>query len=163
MKSFNLEKALAGEPVILRSGDKAFIKYKIPEEYHSLYPLQGFSIDKDGAVYVLSWGTDGINDYTGETDVDIIGMWEEPIRYINGIAVREPVTIETLEEGEVYWYVDLYESNEFSDFVALDEFSKEDDFDRRLIELGFVFRTKRDAEAMVKAILNYKVKIKNKC
>lgn len=37
MKPFNLEKALAGEPVKLRGGQKAYIKYVLGDEYNTKY------------------------------------------------------------------------------------------------------------------------------
>lgn len=85
MKTFNLEKALAGEFVKLRSGGKALITYCVPEKYKyadgssSHYPLQGIMFDKFGNVqntYTM-WRINGMHTYY-EHPYDIIGMWEEP-------------------------------------------------------------------------------------
>ena len=86
MKEFNLKQALAGEPVTLRDGFKAFVIGRIPEGFKNALggenasPLRGFSI-KEGNVIAhpsLSWGTEGnyLNEDT--SGYDIIGMWEEP-------------------------------------------------------------------------------------
>lgn len=35
MKPFDLEKALAGEPVVLHNGSKAILYYRVPDHYTS--------------------------------------------------------------------------------------------------------------------------------
>lgn len=84
MKTFNLEKALAGEFVKLRNGNKALITYCVPEKYKyadgssSHYPLQGIMFDKFDNVlntYTM-WRINGMHTYY-EHPYDIISMWEE--------------------------------------------------------------------------------------
>lgn len=78
---FNLEKALQGEPVMLRNGLKAYIKYTAPSEYTGEYPLKGYIIDPDSSEGITSesWTLAG-KEFTLEVeyDGDIIGMWKEP-------------------------------------------------------------------------------------
>lgn len=42
MKPFDLELALAGEPVRLLVGYKAYVRYKLDDKPKSNYPLQGY-------------------------------------------------------------------------------------------------------------------------
>lgn len=86
MKEFNLEAALNGEPVMLRSGCKAIVYYKVPDEYKfpdnkpTLYPLKGlvFDINANLASSAMYWYASGKFDSKKDHSLDIIGMWEEP-------------------------------------------------------------------------------------
>lgn len=78
MKPFDLEKALAGEPVVLRNGLKAYIKHNL-EDYQELdfdFPLRGYLIS-EGYAFERSWTIDGLS-FLVESKYDVIGMWEEP-------------------------------------------------------------------------------------
>lgn len=86
MKPFDLTKALAGEPVVLRDGHKAIVYYCVPDEIKLddegapvPFPLKGMKFDQDG--YLLNssieWRKDG-RFRCSESDSDIVGMWEEP-------------------------------------------------------------------------------------
>lgn len=85
MKPFDLEKALAGEPVVLRGGQKAAILYRIPDKYKSIeghppaFPLQGLILDDKGFVeeFGACWREDGTYNHEGSL-YDIVGIWEEP-------------------------------------------------------------------------------------
>lgn len=77
---FNLEKALQGSPVLLRNGSKAYVKFRMPENYTGAYPLRGY--------YQAEWALDGFanaewtlqgKEYNRENEFefDIIGMWDE--------------------------------------------------------------------------------------
>lgn len=85
MKPFDLERALAGEPVLLRNGTKAIVCFMLPDKYlykngkPSTLPLKGIILDHDGYVEsaIVNWAKNG-SYYLGETsEKDIIGMWEE--------------------------------------------------------------------------------------
>ncbi|MFZ7141610.1 hypothetical protein ACLSY0_00385 [Avibacterium avium] len=86
-------------------------------------------------------------------------MWEEqkPKRFINGIEVPESVTEETWENGGHYWYPTL----DNTDNVRSDRFYTDVPIHTKLIRQGLVFKTLEDAEAMAKALLNYKVEYKD--
>ena len=109
MKEVNLDAALNGEPVKLRSGHKAYICHKTPDCYvykngeKIKYPLHGFIIESDNMLEVpcMVWDING-RTYTdgGDGVFDVIGMWEEP-----------KISIEDLpkpfypEESNGYFYI----------------------------------------------------------
>lgn len=86
MKPFNLEKALAGEPVRLRDGHKAIVYYCVPDEIKLdaqgtpvSFPVKGMTFSKNGYLTnsTIAWRKDG-RYRCSESDYDIVGMWEEP-------------------------------------------------------------------------------------
>ena len=83
MKNFDLKAALNGEPVMLRGGDKAYIKYNLLDEIKSpnvkvgMYPLVGYRLECN-YINNTSWDVLGITKYRNTREYDIIGMWEEP-------------------------------------------------------------------------------------
>lgn len=95
MKKFDLDEALNGEPVILRNGKKAVVKYNLLNEVEKLevrdaeYPLIGYRFD---GIYIntTSWSLTGKSVHWKTMEYDIIGMWEEPkltSEQMNGIAI----------------------------------------------------------------------------
>lgn len=103
MKPFNLEKALAGEPVQLRNGRKAKLIFKIPDELvfsgglRPEYPLLGFIYKHNGELHHIKeyWSLDG--GYmlgSDEDEYDIVGLWEESLEdtirkaYSDGLPLR---------------------------------------------------------------------------
>lgn len=93
VEPFNLEKALAGEPVKLRCGLKAYIKYVMPPEYRGKYPLMGYIMNPDIACDVesYSWVREGKAFLTAsDHENDIIGMWEEPEPVSRNVTVTLP-------------------------------------------------------------------------
>lgn len=162
MKPFNLEEALAGKPVKLRNGAKAYVKYVLDDEYSTNYPLRGFAEWKrlrDGSINIEehSWTLKGEATTHKESILDIIGMWEEPKRFINGIGVPEPLKENEIENREYYWYISLMHDDNY----IKGEIDKQVGVFQNLIRKGLVFKTKEGAEAMAKALLNYKVEVKN--
>lgn len=85
MKPFDLEKALAGEPVQLRDGRKAIILGRIPDIYtyedggKVSFPLLGVSLETNGTVddQFATWRDDG-RFASSDSASDIIGMYKEP-------------------------------------------------------------------------------------
>lgn len=85
MKPFDLEKALAGEPVLLRNGNKAVIcgrvpdKYKLGDECKVTFPLLGITLYENNTVdnQCVMWRDDG-RFATGKDGMDVVGMWDEP-------------------------------------------------------------------------------------
>lgn len=159
MKPFNLEEALSGKPVRLRCGNKAFILHKLENPEHKSKQLIGYVCSGDSEI-PMYWSIEG---KIGLKEVnyiyDVIGMWEEPKpkRFINGIEVPEPVSLDDLRDGVRYWYVDLCNL----DNIDCDTFYKVSTVDKKLISQGFVFKSKEDAEIAAKALLNYKVEVKS--
>ncbi|WP_439259524.1 hypothetical protein [Lonepinella sp. BR2930] len=82
---FDIEKALAGHPVKLRNGRKAFITKRVTGKLNSDNYLLGYSLTKRHTPINLSWDIDGINIYYKQpffreciTMFDIICMWDTP-------------------------------------------------------------------------------------
>lgn len=88
MKPFDLEKALAGEPVRLRNGQKAVILCRVPDEYvfedesPAAFPLYGLIFTAENYIDNgdACWRDNGTYD-SRLHKFDIIGMWEELIKF----------------------------------------------------------------------------------
>ena len=87
MKPFDLKAALAGEPVILRDGRKAFITcdlrqyFKNPVSDKKLIGIISMINDSNSFDVSSRWYDSGSYydpDSCEKTDYDIVGMWEEP-------------------------------------------------------------------------------------
>ena len=80
MIKFDLEKALAGEPVVLRNGLKAYVRHH-ETELECAPPLSGFFV-RGGSLGVGQWDKLGGNYWSiGESAYDIVGMWIEPPKF----------------------------------------------------------------------------------
>lgn len=75
MKEFNLEQALAGKPVMLFNGLKAYIKFILPGD--SEYPLCGY-YEHNGDYILSMWDLDGNNMNDPLEQYKIVGMYETP-------------------------------------------------------------------------------------
>lgn len=143
MKEFNLEAALNGEPVMLRSGCKAIIYYKVPDEYKFadnkpvLCPLKGLMFDVNGNLVnsAMYWYESGKFDIEKDHSLDIIGMWEKP-----KIGIEDLPKPFYPEESNGYFYIsdgkvtyNLYHSK-YSESSA------------QIARNGQCFRTKEDAQ-----------------
>lgn len=142
MKEFNLEAALNGEPVMLRSGCKAIVYYKVPDEYKfadnkpTLCPLKGLVFDINGnlALSAMYWYASGKFNNEKEHSLDIIGMWEDP-----KISVEDLPKPFYPMDGDKYFY--------FSENgIESVNFCETDDSDTGLAENGQCFRTEEDAQ-----------------
>lgn len=141
MKSFDLEAALNGEPVVTRGGHKAYIKFVIPDDYEGDYPLQGYIC---GPARSQSWTTDG-REWVGCKSVDdIVGMWEEPPATvsINGHEFPKPCT-EPLQPGQRYYAVTM----NFGWFVILHDKWTPTEFDNDRLKNGVIHLTEEAAKA----------------
>lgn len=101
---FNLEKALQGEPVKLRDGSKAYVKYIMPSEHGELYPVHGYFFDPDEPtdVEIEQWTAEG-KAYIPDpnSDSDIISMWEDPEP--NRVTLTLPCPLK--EPKEPMWFI----------------------------------------------------------
>ena len=145
MKEFDLEKALAGEPVKLRDGSKAFIIGRIPTGFKNATggenagPLRGFLV-KEGNVIVhplRSWGLEGNCISEGTSGYDIVGMWEELIKVEDLPKPFKP------KQDETYFCICAHNIH------RIDDFSIHSSFDRTNAENGQCFRTEADAQKWV--------------
>ncbi|THA09432.1 hypothetical protein [Rodentibacter pneumotropicus] len=80
---FNLERALSGEPVLLKNGLKGFViadlslngKQEV-SEFLDYKHLVGFA--EDNNLHLLQWNLDGDDEVYVDKSYSIIGMWKEP-------------------------------------------------------------------------------------
>lgn len=72
-----LDAALAGAPVVLRDGNKAYVRYW-EKEFESYYPLYG-GVILNGRMNAAQWTAGGSFHRIYEFhNHDIIGLWKEP-------------------------------------------------------------------------------------
>lgn len=140
MKKFDLKAALNGEPVMLRNGYKAYIKYNLLDDIKSLnvkvgmYPLVGYRLECN-YINNTSWNVLGIAKYRATREYDIIGMWEEP-----------KISIEDLPKpfkpkyGESYFYI----TGGIVEYE--DDYWDSNKFDKSSAERGGCYRTREDAQ-----------------
>lgn len=144
MKEFDLEAALNGEPVKLRNGSKAFICYKLSDDYKYWdglpikFNICGYILNFNGDIVMLntSWTAGGkwIID-NAESDRDIIGMWEDP-----KISIEDLPKPFKPKEGDEYFYI----NGGIIDYNG--EFWNSSDFNIKTSKRGGCFRTKEDAQ-----------------
>ena len=142
MKKFNLDAALNGEPVKLRSGHKAIILNDARNYFKNTRSneevLIGFVSDidnQDKLLYHGAWTSDGswISNFVDE--FDIIGMWEEP-----KISIEDLPKPFIPEETQHYYYIN-------GGYVECeDEYASKNDFDSEAAKRGNCFRTREDAQ-----------------
>lgn len=83
MKPFDLKAALAGEPVVLKNGSKAFITcdlrhyFKNPISVKKLIGIIASKDDPNSFYSSARWNDSGEYSVTDD-EYDIVGMWEEP-------------------------------------------------------------------------------------
>lgn len=141
MKKFDLKAALNGEPVMLRNGYKAYIKYNLLDDIKSLnvkvgmYPLVGYRLECN-YINNTSWDVLGIAKYSATREYDIIGMWEEP-----KISIEDLPKPFKPEFGERFYYV--YGGRIENLILNINN------HDEELIESGSCFRTKEDAQKWI--------------
>ncbi|SUB33560.1 pyruvate kinase [[Pasteurella] mairii] len=75
MKSFNLEEALKGEPVLLKNGDKGYVKFLVPDacSKNTQTEFVGYGISVHDEFYICEWDGEGNDRLYDESS--IIGMW----------------------------------------------------------------------------------------
>nr|DAI51776.1 MAG TPA: hypothetical protein [Caudoviricetes sp.] len=140
MKKFDLKAALNGEPVMLRNGYKAYIKYNLLDDIKSLnvkvgmYPLVGYRLECN-YINNTSWNVLGIAKYRATREYDIIGMWEEP-----KISIEDLPKPFKPKEGDEYFYI----NGGIIDYNG--EFWNSSDFNIKTSKRGGCFRTKEDAQ-----------------
>lgn len=141
---FDLERALAGEPVKLRNGKKAYMKYIMPPEYKGSYPIRGYIIDPSSAneIESNSWTLDGMGCVpTGVHSLDISSMWKDPEPESNTVAVTLPRALKEPKDG--MWYV-----NECGVHSSLND----EDMAINLFNNRVYFGSKEDAKAWFDAM-----------
>lgn len=106
MIKFDLQKALKGEPVVLRDGTKAFVRYR-ETQVKTNYPLIGYVADGKTEGNIMSWTEDGrvFWDREGMWG-DIVGMWSKPIVFEHwGLLLEDIKYIAKDDNGRWFGYV----------------------------------------------------------
>ena len=142
MKEFNLDAALNGEPVKLRSGHKAIILNDARNYFKNTRPneevLIGFVSDidnQDKLLYHGAWTSDGswISNFVDE--FDIIGMWEEP-----KISIEDLPKPSKPDIGDEFFYLSVG-TVQYCSFYS--------DINADLMRNGQCFRTREDAQKWI--------------
>ncbi|HHW7546664.1 pyruvate kinase [Mannheimia haemolytica] len=144
MKPFDLKKALVGEPVVTRKGEKAFVlnnldnlkdKGFIPD-----YPLIGIIQNRHD---IFCWTLDGrISLQNNEALGDIVGMWEEPRP-----AVTLTLPCPLKEPQENMWFID-------NDFTIVKSMFANAPFVKKFLPQGRCFASEEDAQEWLDAMRN---------
>ncbi|AWY03271.1 pyruvate kinase [Pasteurella multocida] len=149
MKEFNLEKALAGEPVVLRGGCKAYVKFKLPEPYTTKMPLVGYYENALGRSVDMLWFENGHASDEEDTHIlDIYGMWEEPRPTVT---LTLPCPLKAVTVGQRVFYLDL---NKQCERICAFLFQKDSTYHFNLLKNGGIFSTEEDAQAWLDAMKN---------
>jgi len=136
--AFDLEAALAGAPVKLRGGGKAYIRH-IEREYETDFPVVGI-LGAGGPAIVALWRECGrYIDSDTESPCDIVGMWVD-YKLINGHKV--PDISFTPKKGEGYYFPEL----SYDRMVSSSEWL-ESSIDLNLLERGLIYPLTAEGEA----------------
>ncbi|HDR1241608.1 TPA: pyruvate kinase [Pasteurella multocida] len=148
MKKFDLEKALAGKPVVLRNGNKAFVKFVLENPLYEDNQVVGFHIDDEGNEEGINWRKDGIHIPNVNSMYDIIGMWEEPRPTVT---LTLPCPLKAVTVGQRVFYLDLNKQHEQ---VCSFLFQTDSTYHFNLLKNGGIFSTEEDAQAWLDAMKN---------
>lgn len=155
MKPFNLDAALTGEAVKLRDGSKAYVLGRVPETLRTDKALHVAVVRESGGderiidnLHLTINGNYFAHLGNAHHQKDIIGMWEEPIKYrhINGRKFPEPCS-EPLKDGQLYFTINFDVGAEVVHFSWDD-----DDYDNNRLKMGIVHTTQEAAQAHADAI-----------
>ena len=157
-KPFDLEKALSGEPVVLRNGDKAFV-FKLLQNKNLKTPLIGYHINSSGAEFGITWTING--DYSACTNEnDIIGMWQESRPRV---LLDLPAPVLKPEPDKKYYTLVIADTDGYdgegrfasiTDWIVEIEDGDYDYQSKQRIEEGLLFETKSDAQEWLDAMRN---------
>ncbi|HHT7889605.1 pyruvate kinase [Pasteurella multocida] len=151
MKPFNLEKALAGEPVVLRDGSKAFVKFEVPKELreNNFADIVGFRI-RGNEFIVKEWDIDGVARSSCGYE-DIVGMYEEPRPTVT---LTLPCPLKDVAVGDDIYILSgyRYENNGVPEILVRKHNNSTEIWSA--INFGLAFKTKEDAQAWLDAMKN---------
>lgn len=146
MKAFDLEKALAGEPVMLKDGSKAFVKFSVPIEpkENNFADIVGFKISGNEFV-VKEWDSSGVARFAEHCD-SIVGMWEEPRPTVT---LTLPCPLKKIEQGQRVYFLN---QGNFLNPIGSIIFNEDHICDCQLFKNGGLFANKQDAQAWLDAM-----------
>ncbi|WP_315557833.1 pyruvate kinase [Pasteurella multocida] len=144
MKEFDLEKALAGEPVVLRNGDKAFVKFVLENPVREECAMIGYVIDDRGRDSLIGWYKNGLYASCGGDGLDIVGMYEEPRPTVT---LTLPAPIKTAHHNQ-----EVFKRGNST--IIRFYFDANRDKHRKMLESGSLFYSEGDAQAWFEAMKN---------
>lgn len=158
-ESFSLEKALSGEPVVTRKGEKAYILANLnnveDRGFDSDYPLIGITQNN---LVIVRWTLKGNVTVRGNESLrDIVGMWEEPSPRVQ---LNLPCPVLLLEVGKRYYTINVYDVDCYDGemgFTSIEEWVYEDADDcqtKSRAEQGLMFASRTDAQEWLNAMRN---------
>lgn len=142
MKEFDLEKAKAGEPVMLRDGTKAFVLGLINPEFNMAYPMRGY-VHTQAGIENFAWTLDGRFSSLAEHTSDIVGMWEEKPQPRVNVVIPAPLK----EPREGMYYIEGKQ-------ICKPVYTTDNKFLEVYINSTFYFATEADARAFLEAMEN---------
>lgn len=151
---FDLKRALAGEPVLIRDGSKGYVFANLNDialkenmSCSDYLPLRGVIVYENNGKKLSSetWTLDGRTSSNGEEDYyDIIGMWKELEPVSNTVTLILPCPIK--EPTGHKWYIN-------SELDA-PQYTNTDLYTKDFISKGCYFDTREDAQAWLDAMKN---------
>ncbi|WP_233446368.1 pyruvate kinase [Pasteurella canis] len=149
MKEFDLEKALAGEPIFTRDHQKGYVKFTI-EENSKIKKLVGI-VHNGCLTEVEEWLQSGNVLSDDITPNDIIGMWEEPRPTVT---LTLPCPLKDVAIGDEIYILSgySYQNNGVPEVLVRKHNNSTEFFNA--INFGLVFKTKEEAEAWLYALKN---------
>ncbi|HDR1925744.1 TPA: pyruvate kinase [Pasteurella multocida] len=153
MKEFDLEKALAGEPILTRDHQKGYVKFTI-EENSKIKKLVG--IVHNGCLTEVEEWLPSSNILSDDiTPNDIIGMYEElrPTATINFTC-----PLKEIDEGQEFWHI-VQDSDPLGIAwakvdVSMSVFNKDNIYHSSLLDAGLAFKSEKDVKAWLDAMKN---------
>ncbi|MDY0690747.1 pyruvate kinase [Pasteurella multocida] len=144
MKKFDLEKALAGEPILTRDHQKGYVKFTI-EENSKIKKLVGI-VHNGCLTEVEEWLPSGNILSDDITPNDIIGMWEE-LRPT--VTLTLPCPLKTIKDGQRVYF--LNQGNFLSPIGSI-IFNEDRICDCQLFKNGGLFANRQDAQSWLDAM-----------
>ncbi|MCL7819005.1 pyruvate kinase [Pasteurella multocida] len=144
MKEFDLEKALASEPVVLRNGKKAFVKFVLENPVREGCAVIGYVIDVRGRDSLIGWYKNGLYASCAGDGLDIVGMWEEPRPTVT---LTLPAPIKTARHNQ-----EVFKRGNST--IIRFYFDANRDKHRKMLESGSLFYSEEDAQAWLDAMKN---------
>ncbi|MFW9324088.1 hypothetical protein ACSFCC_08905 [Glaesserella parasuis] len=146
---FDVDKAVAGEPVMTREGNKAYIKYCLSEEDKNDFPLGGYIINSTiSRTYHYSWSLTGkAVEIECNHPQDIIGMWQdlEP----NTVTLTLPCPLK--EPQADMWFIGSKGNVAKSTYI---EGRPDHTFWQESFNAGFYFGSEAEAQMWIDALKN---------
>lgn len=143
MKPFDLQAALAGEPVQLRNGAKAFVLCNVNDYFKDstrpacLAGIRSCTNNNNKYFNMIHWHLSGSIHEDIVSDYDIIGMWED---VIDPKDLPKPFIP---NQGDTYYYICGHK------IYKINEYFKNSSFDSGNALCGQCFKTETDAQKWI--------------